>query len=253
MTYKGLTTIMRETSAAYAQEDTAKEYMNNELNILEQQKTDIINTICMPAARVLESVIEKWQDSYVGASQTINPGGANWSGNTSIGWEYRSPISHSKSDLNETTVFGDPLTPSSVRDNWTIEQWKIWNKSGSGAGASWTRLDSSSDALMSSVAFSDLTDAILTSLGFSSDTALSKLQEYIDQWDMGIEWLHAKPSEFSPFADTKTTITDNPYAGNSRTFGVIFQIESISQGRSTLDTNTAFKKKLAGKWDQLLA
>ena len=130
MDYKGLTTIMRESSASYGQDIVAKEYMNRELAVLEQQRDEIIDIVCMPAARMLESVIKKWQKSYVGDGQTINPDGANWSGDATKGWEYRTPISHSLSDMNITTQFGNPLKADSTVDTWTIEQWQIWQKTG---------------------------------------------------------------------------------------------------------------------------
>jgi len=247
MSYDTLTTMMRNLSSTVSIESETKSFIDAEINKKAELRNDIVLHICNPAKNFYSQIITRWQQYLVGSGQSHDPGAPNFMGDISSGWEYRSVLTNDPSNLTENTYkFGDPFTANSTVDTWTVEKWKIWEKSGS----TWNRLDSNDETMISSNDVGDLTLSLLTSLDFNASQdsqgrlAINDkfLYEYTDQWSFGMEWLHARP----------TTVSGNPYAGSTRTFGVLFTIEQMNTGKTANDTNFNFNAKLADNWNKLL-
>lgn len=238
---------MRDTSGTVAHESVTVEYLDKEIEKKANQRDDVINHICNPAKTFYEEIIRKWQQYQIGSGQSYDPSKPNFLGDVSSGWEYRSVLTNDPSNLTVNTYkFGDPFTADSTVDTWTIERWKIWEKSGS----TWSKLDPNDQTMLSSVDIGDLTLALLTAMGFNaSEDGQGRLAingkflfEYKDQWDFGMEWLHGRP----------TSVANNPYSGNSRTFGIIFLIEQMNTGKTANTSNFTFNAKVADSWNTLL-
>ena len=211
MSLQSLTTTMRGASAEYNNYILIDTAIQAELGELNNLRNDIITHICSPGSRSMEEVISAWQgDLNVGQSDDPNAPGFRE-------FEWRSPITHGT--LSDTSyTHGSVNIASSTIDSWKIEQWTLWKF----VGSVWTAITPVYNNNFES--YDTLTDSKLSSLGLTHTK--SSLQQYIDQWSFGMEWLHA-----APISDGS-----NPYSGSFRGFGVD---QLISQTSNNLNTQAA--------------
>ena len=144
-------------------------------------------------------------------------------------------------------------TSYSYIDGWTIEKWKIWQEP-VGATGSWTPLAAELQVHASTADRSYnttgeiLTNDILTTLGIN--TNMSTLDQYIAQWNFGMEWLHAKPINV---LGTNLGADPNPYAGGFRGYGVNTDIEQKQKSVGVMKTTTDFLLRKFNFYNTLLS
>ena len=254
MSRESLVTLMREASGQHANHKMIDSAISDEMQKLQQQKNDVITYICMPCQRVFEEVIRAWQNYLIGTEQSSSPGESNF-----VPYEWRSPITHSASLMNNDNVFGSVATPSSRVDYWSIEKWTIWEIPG--GSSSYQPLDpedhvhdttSDKTFLLNTLGGYVLTDADLTTLGFNTNSLdRAKLVEYANQWNFGMEWLHAKPIEIDKNGNNISST--NPYAGSFRGYGLNELIDNAAESIGVMDTTTKFLEKTFIYHDTLLS
>jgi hypothetical protein len=235
MSKENLITVMQGASGTHERHSLIDTAIRDDLAAAVALKGDIVTFICMPGQRLMEQVINAWQVLLIDGTQSETPNGADFSP-----FEWRSPITHSPSTMNTQVIVGSVETSNSYIGGWTIEKWRIWGDP-VGAGGTYTPLPAAQHVHVGTADRSYnttgeiLTNDILTSLGI--DTDISTLDQYIAQWNFGMEWLHAKPINVLN-GDIGTD--PNPYAGGFRGYGVNTDIEQKQQSVGVMATTTDF-------------
>lgn len=225
---------MKSASGDHERHSLVDSAIKSELQKTVNLKNDVITFICMPGQRIMEQIISAWRILLVDGTQSESPNGENFSP-----FEWRSPITHSPSTMNNQVIVGSVETSNSYIDKWTIEKWKIWNEPG-GAGQPYTPITDPNMHIHAATADRSynttgevLTDSILSTLGFDTVSINeSVLNTYVSQWNFGMEWLHARPINI-----LNGVIGDdpNPYAGEFRGYGLNAEIEQRQQSVGVVD------------------
>ena len=252
MSLQDLQTTMRELSTNANDGKMVQQFIDQEIAVLESKQGDIISFLCRPGIRIMEPIPTKWYTTLVSGKQWTDPNNTATFLYDPVGEAYGSSTVGYKWELYKTSP--SPHVASDNLTQWEIRRYNIWEYAGgTGAGIiNGMRLVSPAPTTPSStITYSDLTNDKLDEFGYDTATFnLDLIQQYVDQWNLGMEWLHACPTIYSiDGADISST---NPYAGSLRSFGIKMQIDQHRAGRSSQDTNTAFYDSAFANYDSIL-
>ena len=252
MSLQDLQTTMRELSTNANDGKMVQQFIDQEIAVLESKQGDIISFLCRPGIRIMEPIPTKWYTTLVSGKQWTDPNNTATFLYDPVGEAYGSSTVGYKWELYKTSP--SPHVASDTLTQWEIRRYNIWEYTGgTGAGViNGMRLVNPAPTTPSStITYSDLTNDKLDEFGYDTATFnLDLIQQYVDQWNLGMEWLHACPTIYS--IDGVDISSTNPYAGSLRSFGIKMQIDQHRAGRSSQDTNTAFYDSAFANYDSIL-
>ena len=252
MSLQDLQTTMRELSTNANDGKMVQQFIDQEIAVLESKQGDIISFLCRPGIRIMEPIPTKWYTTLVSGKQWTDPNNTATFLYDPVGEAYGSSTVGYKWELYKTSP--SPHVASDTLTQWEIRRYNIWEYTGgTGAGViNGMRLVNPAPTTPSStITYSDLTNDKLDEFGYDTATFnLDLIQQYVDQWNLGMEWLHACPTIYS--IDGVDISSTNPYAGSLRSFGIKMQIDQHRAGRSSQDTNTAFYDNAFANYDSIL-
>jgi len=252
MSLESLTTEMRELSSTYNDHMLISVFIDNEVVKLRNKESDVITHLCMPGIRKMNEVIINWYDHLTSTLPTIQISGATYfkttnGADTDYAYLLIKPSDANYDPQSSYELFGNPNIAYSTIDEWSIQKRNIYEESGS----DWNIISTPTNSR--DYEYTDITNETLSDIGFDTNTFnLTTLSTYVSQFDFGMEWLHARATEYTG-SGSSTYGQSNPYAGSLRGFGIKEQIEQQLNGRNAQDTNTAFYLNAYNRHDGLLS
>ena len=256
MSLQDLQTTMRELSTNANDGKMVQQFIDQEIAVLEEKQGDIITFLCRPGIRIMEPIPTKWYTTLVAGKQWTDPNDTATFLYDPAGESYGSSTKGYKWELYKTSP--SPHVASDTLTQWEIRRYDIWEYTGGGSGSGAINgmrlIDPVPTTPSTTITYSDLTNDKLDEFGYDTATFnLDLIQQYVDQWNLGMEWLHARPTTFkTDGTNGQYTASENPYAGSLRSFGIKMQIEQHRAGRNSQDTNTAFYDKAFANYDSIL-
>lgn len=251
MSLESLTTEMRELSSQYNDNILITEFIDKEIVALRNKRNDIISHLCGPGVNKMREVINSWYDFLTDSLPTVQISGVTYfktDNGTSTDYAFNL-LKPSDGEYENASyeLFGNPDIAYSTIDEWSLQTRNIYEETGGG----WNLISEPSN--VRTYNYTDITNQTLSDIGFDTNTFnLATLNEYISQFDFGMEWIHARPTEYTGNG-AATFGSSNPYAGSLRGFGLDSQIEQQQNGRSAQDTNTAFYLNGYNRHDSILS